>query len=341
MNNLTCTGYKSKNSNALTFTIKLASFQAVLSLLDRIKLDSIPNVPHNNPSYIPHIISSTIMDCVQKIKPELQQRTISRFTTNLALGIGIITSAFVSSGFDGMDYFIIFTLNLIKTSCTTIIVEKLNKLKIIDGVSLVILLDFLMQIPGMITQAASQGFMISILFIISIGLMLKVNYELLKQTTDTSINLKGKPFTLSLSGRGSYNSALLISSMVSGLIQNSVTASVVMLILNPIIMYVLNSSYNETSDELNKYLSQSGLHIDKVRHGSETKKYIDKMLKRDSAKVGVVGAVIFIISSLVINVFSASCNPLTLAIVANSFMNVQYSIKAIKRAKHVKQIIKI
>lgn len=94
MSNLQCTGYRSKQSNALTFTIKLTNFQALISLMDKIKINNIPNVAQSNPSYIPYMISSSITDCIHKIKPEMQQRTVSKFTKGLALGIGIITSAF-------------------------------------------------------------------------------------------------------------------------------------------------------------------------------------------------------------------------------------------------------
>jgi hypothetical protein len=125
MNSLCCTGSKGKNSNALTFTIKLASFQAVISLLDKIKTNTVTMQP-NNPSYIPYMISSTITECVHRIKPELNQRIMSRFTQSLALGIGIVVSSFSSVGYDGVNYFISLTLNLIKTSVTTLIIEFFN-----------------------------------------------------------------------------------------------------------------------------------------------------------------------------------------------------------------------
>lgn len=198
-----------------------------------------------------------------------------------------------------------------------------------------------MQIPGTISSISTQGLLMTILFIVSIGLMLKINYNLLKTTEDTSINLRGKPYQLSISGRGSYNSAIVISSMISGLLQNNIISSTLMLILNPIILYVLNSSYNETSEELNKYLSYNDLYINGVRHGGETKKHIDNMLKKNSFTVGVVGAVIFIVSSIVVKVFSVAISPLILIMAVNSFLNLQFGVKAICRAKQVKNLVKI
>lgn len=337
MNKILFTGHKSKQSNALNFTIKLASFQAVNTLMNNIKITEKPT--SSNPTYIPYLVSQAIMDCVQKIKPEMSERIAARYTKNLALGIGLVTSAFVSVGFDGMDYFISFSLNLFRNSATTLIVDKINSLKMLDGISVAILLDFLMEMPQLISDASANGLIMTILFMVSTALLLRYNYKILKKTEDVNVCLtQSKKFKLGIGSRGYYNTALLLSSLIAGLVKDNVASGAIMMILNPIVLYILNNN-SETAENINKYIQQNELYIAKIKHGEQTKKYINRMIMKNSIQVGAIGAVIFIIASVMVQVFYMSISPLCLAMIVNSFINLQFSTKAVLRQKRVKKLL--
>ena len=160
-----------KNHNAMMLTLKCATIQSLIAFIDNIKLNNIQkvNLNQSQPSYLPYIISSGIIECVRTVLPELSQSKSASYTKTLSLGIGVITSSIVSSGFDGVNFFISFSISLLKSTVSTLVIDKLNHLKTIDGISLMIVLSCLFSIPKVITGVATGGLVTTLLFLLSLG----------------------------------------------------------------------------------------------------------------------------------------------------------------------------
>jgi len=262
-----------KRRSALSLTLKCATVQSLITFADNIKLNKITAnmTQRSTPSYIPYILSSGIMECVRSIVPDLTQRKISQYTKSLSLGIGIITSAVISSGFDGVNFFVSFSINLLKTTASTLIIDKLNKLKTIDGMSLAIVLSCLFSIPSIIEGVATGGLVMTLLFLLSISVVFLGNYKFLKSTEDLDMHYKDKTDKFSLSCRGSSTISLVISSTIISLVSsaNSFIAGGLMLIINPLIQWA-TSKHTIDIDELNKNIQQNGIYIDGMNHGKDT-----------------------------------------------------------------------
>jgi preprotein translocase subunit SecY len=324
-----------KNHNALTLTLKCATVQSLIIFLDNIKLSKL-NTQNlnlnqiNTPSYLPYILSSGIVECVNVILPDLTQRKRIQYTKTLSLGIGIITSTIVSSGFNGIEYFISFSISLLKSSASTLIIDKLNKLKTIDGISVAIILNCLISIPTMIMGVATSGLVMTLLFITSMGLLFLGNYKLLKSTEDIDIHYRNKTDTFSLSCRNTCTTSLMISSMIMSLISHgsAMISNGLMLVICPLVQWFMSRSVIDT-EELNKHIQQNGIYLNGLKHGKETTNMAKRMIMKNSLKLGCVGALVFILSSLIIKIFAVSISAITLATFVNSLMTVSFGVKSI------------
>jgi hypothetical protein len=333
-----------KINNILTLTLKCTTVQTLITLLDKLKINNINKFPvslnQNIPSYTPYLISSSIIETIKSIKPDINKIQISKYTKTLSIATGIITGLIVSSRYDGINYFISLSLNILKSTATTFIIDKLDKLKTIDGISISILLNFIFSIPKIIIGLSTGSLVSTLLTFASIGLLFTYNYRILKSTEDIDIHYKGKVDKLSFSGRNTYTTSLVISSLLSNLVaDNLLINSGLMFIINPLIQWLLSRNSIDV-DELNRNLQVNELYIDNLKHGKETKDKIHEMIRTNSLKLGIAGAIIFITSNILIHIFAIEVSAITLTVVINSFMNVQYGIKSFVKGRRLDCILK-
>jgi len=316
-----------KKRNAMKLTLECATIQSLIVFIDNIKLDKLNVNNLSQPSYLPYIISSGVIECIRAILPELNQGKCITYTKNLALGIGIITSSIVSSGFNGTNFFISFSISLLKSTVSTLVIDKLNKLKTIDGISLMIVLSCLFSIPKVITGVATGGLVTTLLFLLSLGAVFVGNYKFLKSTEDIDMHYKDKTDKFSLSCRNTCTTSLMISSMIVNLLPTaSLVSNGLMLIICPLIQWMLSKQSIDV-EELNKNIQINNIYLDGQKHGKETISVVKKMIMKNSLKLGTVSAVVFILSSLIIKIFAISISAITLSCFVNSLMTVTFGVK--------------
>jgi len=315
-----------KKQNAMRLTLECATIQSLIVFIDNIKLDKLNVNNLSQPSYLPYIISSGVIECIRTILPDLSQGKCISYTKNLALGIGIITSSVVSSGFNGVNFFITFSINLLKSTVSTLIISKLNKLKTIDGLSLMIVLNCLFSIPGIVTGVVTGGLITTLLFLLSIGTVFIGNYKFLKSTEDINMHYKDKTDKFSLSCRNTCTTSLMVSSMVVNLFPASLVSNGLMLIICPLVQWMLSKQSIDV-EELNKNIQNNGIYLSGTKHGKETMNVVKKMIMKNSLKLGTVSALVFILSNLIIKIFAISISAITLSCFVNSLMTVTFGVK--------------
>jgi preprotein translocase subunit SecY len=179
----------------------------------------------------------------------------------------------------------------------------------------------------------------SLLFIGSLGVISYGNYMMLKNTEDIDIHYNGKIDRFSLSSKNTYTTSLIISDFICGLVSsNPIIHSGLLLIINPLMQWFLSSN-TMNIDELNKHLQENNIYIDGLHHGKETELCLLKIIRENALKLGLIGALTYIISSLVISIFGIAINPVLLSVLVSSFMNVSFSVKSIVKSNYLKEIV--
>jgi hypothetical protein len=257
----------------------------------------------------------------------------------ISLGIGVISSALVSVSYNGMNYVVNFTFNLLRTSGTTLIIDKLNKIKSVDGTSVAILLNLIFSIPVIIAGLSAKPLILGLLFITSLGIIAYGNYKMLQETENTNIHYKDKTDIFSLTTKNNFTTSLITSSFIAGLINNPIISTGLLFIINPLIHWFI-SYHNIKIDDLKKYLQQNEIYIDGLRYEKEIKAYLKKMIMNSSIKLGLVGAFVFSICSIFTQLFTIAINPIILAVFVSCFINVSFGMKAIIKSNNLNKFIK-
>jgi hypothetical protein len=323
-------------SNTLNLTLKFISLEALIELTNKLPIHK--NISHevNSPLCLPYILSQGIVDCIRTIKPDLQERKVINYTKGLSLGLGIITSGLVSCSYNGIDYILNFSLTLLKTSATTLIIDKLNKLKTIDGVSIAILINFIMTIPKMILGLSTQPLTTTLLFLAHIGATAITNYKLLQSTEDIDIHYKDKTDKFNINTRNSLTMSIIISNFITSLIpSNPPIQGGLQILLCPLVQWFMaNNSIDK--DQLNTYLKHNNIYLGGQKNA---RPIISKMIRNNSIKLGLIGALTTFITTMLIQAFGISISPIMITITINSLINISFSTKVlIKRYNHSKLI---
>jgi hypothetical protein len=169
----------------------------------------------------------------------------------------VVSSLFISAQYTGAEYILSFTLNVINNSTTTYIINKLNELNIVNGISIAVILGCLSQLPKFVLSIASKGLIEGILSILSICGLGYINYKLLKHENNLEVNFaNGTKDKIDISVKNSYYmvmcSLYYLSVLLGKLGTNSVIVSSLVMLLSPLLTYCMatGTGYDE---EVNKY----------------------------------------------------------------------------------------
>ena len=329
----------------INVTMMYSSFTALTEALSNAS-SYIGNLKHNGiaDSYIKSSILVSLTENVfPSIKKEFENNKSKRLqvTKEISYVVGLFNSIIISVGNCGSGYFLTLGLNLCKNTASTMIIDKLNNLGQVDGVSVAILIGFLFDMPKIILSSLSKPFIETILTIISLVSLFGINYTLLKSGKEIPVQYRGTEgdnISLGISSvysQSIYASSILMTILTKFNVALSTSYSLTFLLI-PIACYILTNE-NNTADKITKYLNKSGGTIPSIRPGKETKEFIKKNLNSVNLKYGIIGSFIFIASHLIITYFGIPTSPMYVAMIINSSIRVSYSIKAMKTINKTKR----
>ena len=293
-----------------------------------------------------YLTSSTIvslLETIPSIKKDFENNPNKRLnaTKEIAYIVGGVSSLVLAYGFDGINFYLTLGLNLVKNTASTIIINKLEKLKQIDGVSCTIILGTLFSVFKFAKSLINKDFVTTALAIGSIASLLGINYKILKHTKTIPIFFtNGNEEKLELSVTNSYSTSILLCSVVERILKHfnivGLLGTVAIGLATPIITFILSNDLYSYADKISEYLYKNEGIIIGQYPGECTKKYIKKVLKETNICYSLIGCLVFILSIQIISFFNLALSPVYLSLIINSILNVNNNIKSIKSIKRIK-----
>lgn len=224
-----------------------------------------------------YISSNTIIRSLSELVPVISRENFTdkkyrTFIRNVSLGINVITSAIISIKTNGEKFFIEFCLNLISGTSSILIIDKLNELNIVDGVSIFILINCIIRLIKMLS-----GGVIDILLNLLMCLMfIIVDYNILKICCSYD--------KFEFKNTGNYNFTLMICNNFFGPKIGSM--------IFPIMLYVLNfGDYKKIKKDS---MFNSNNMLDGIRP-NKTNKKLHEVLIKYTLEMSVIGCVTMIL----------------------------------------------
>ena len=301
------------------------------------------DIPISEPgsSYLSANLITNILEVIPGIKETFESCPTKRLqvTKQIAYIVGDISSLFLAYGYNGAEFYLTLGLNLLKNRGTTFIINKLENLRQIDGVSCSIILGTLFSIPKLIKSFSNSSLFITILNISSLVALFGINYKILKtKETIPIIFTNGKEEKIEISVNNSYVTSILLCSVLEKIFGLYSPFAITLFI--PIITFILSNDLYSFSDKITEYLQKSEGIIPGRRPGNDTKKYLDNIIKNSNIAYSIIGCLVFILSYQLISLFNLMISPLYLSLIINSLLNINNNIKSIKSIKNIKGFLK-
>jgi hypothetical protein len=225
-----------------------------------------------------YITSNNIIYNVGELIPVISRENFTdnkykTFIRNVSLGVGCFTSLIISIKTNGKKFFIDFCFNLISCSSSILIIDKLKKLNMVDGISIGILINFIF---------GSIKFISAPILTVLVQLANCLLFILMDITIFNICYGYGK---LQYKNVHNYNFAMAICESIAGSIG---------FMLMPLILFVLNfSDIKRMKEGFNSNNLLPGIRLE------DHEKKIFKTVFNYSLKLGCLGGVILLVNSFV------------------------------------------
>lgn len=284
----------------MIFSVSLASLYTFIKMFN--KVDGTSN----------YITSNNIIQSVGELIPVISREnfTDSKYKTfirNVAICTGCFTSLIISIRTNGKKCFIEFCFNLLSCTSTILIIDKLKKLNMIDGISISILIGFIFQMVKTIS-----GPILTVLIQLT-SCLLFILLDL------TIFNMCYGYDKLEYKNICNYNFAMSICESIFGNLGS---------LLMPLLLFALNFS---DIKKIKKDFNSNNL-LDGIRL-KEHEKQIFKVVAVYSIKIGCLGGLMLLLNSF-IGVFPAY----RLGLLASSLLTLSNDIKAYFSLKKISKI---
>lgn len=327
---------KSVTENNIRLSLKYSSFAMMMMCLSKLS-NSISNIPISNGLDV-YINSSWITELTTEIIPsirkeiEVNPRRKATYTRNIAYGLSIIKSSFISIGFDGCNYFIVLTLNLISNVSSIWLLDKLQKHGQINGVSLCILINILLGIKGMVNSLLLHSTLNVILILCAFAILFYFNYIFLTKDNNIDVRFKNRKEKLELFDRGNFTTSVFLSYTIfkiSLFIINNNIISYGLLLCSIIISGYLLFKHSNNRKDISDHIRKNNGVINNVRF-DKMDKYLDKMLTKNNLINSIIGGIIFIFSCILCDITNLNMQPLFIGLIINSVIILKNNLSAIE-----------
>lgn len=282
----------------MVFSVSLAGVYSLIRLFN--KVDGASN----------YMASNTIIQNLGELIPVISREnfTDSKYKTfirNVAIGFGCFTSLIISVRTNGKKCFIEFCFNLISCTSTIMIIDKLKRINMVDGISISILISSIFSLVNIISGSILTMLINLVTCLLFVLIDLSVfeicyNYDKLEYK---NIN--------------NYNFAMMICENIFGTFGS---------LLMPLIIFILNFS---DIKNINKNFNSNNM-LDGIRL-EDHKKQIFKGVVSYSIRVGCIGGLILLINSFI------GCIPVyRIGLLVSSTMVLVNDIKAYLALKKTK-----
>lgn len=327
---------KSVTENNIRISLKYSSFAMMIMCLSKLS-NSINNIPITNGLDM-YINSSWITEIGTEIIPSIKKeimvnpRRKATYTRNIAYGLSIIKSSFISIGFDGYNYFIVLTLNLLSNVSSIWLLDKLQKHGQVNGVSLCILINILLGIKGIVNSLLLHSTLNVILILCAFAILFYFNYIFLTKDNSIDVRFKNRKEKLELFDRSNFTTSVFLSYTIfkiSLFIINNNIISYGLLLCSIIISGYLLFKHSNNRKDISDYIRKNNGVINNVRF-DKMDKYLDKMLTKNNLINNIIGGIIFIFSCILCDITNLNIQPLFIGLIINSVIILKNNLSAIE-----------
>ena len=284
----------------MIFSVSLAGIYSLTRVFNRVD-NGLSN----------YIATNNIIQNLGELVPIISRENFTdgkykTFIRNVALSIGCFTSLIISIRTNGKKCFVDFCFNLVNCTSSILIIDKLKKLNMVDGVSLLVLINFIFNA----IKTLSQPLLI---------VLIKLANCLLFITIDLAIFTICQSYDkLEYKNINNYNFALGICESVFGKLG---------ILLMPLFLIILN--YTDIESIKNGFNSNNLL--DGIRLENHEKKIVKTVITY-SIKVGCLGGMTILLSSLI-----GICPVYRIGLLTSSLLTLWNDIKSYLSMKKIKE----
>ncbi len=284
-----------------------------------------------------------LMEYIPSIKKTFEEKADRKviMVKNISYALGSIKGLIFSYGYDGVNFYISLGLNLVKNFSTTFIIDKLNKLHQVDGLSVAVLIGFICSIPKVAKSFLNKDFIQVILSLLTIASLMGINYIVIKHQKEIKVDYLEREDKLKINFSNIYSLAIMVANtlmkILAGIGIVGIQLNIMMAMAIPIVGFILSTDIEDLGEKIDKYLSLSNGCISGIRQGAERKEYLKGIIKKENFKISALGIILYLISYNILMILGISTNiTLYLTLIVSSVIQISYSIKSIKGINKVK-----
>ena len=293
-------------------------------------------------NYINSRMIVKLLEYIPSIKKDLEERADKKtiITKDISYALGSIKGLILSYGYDGVNFYITLGLSLIKTIGTTFIIDRLDRLHQVDGVSVGVLIGFICSLPKVAKSFITKDFIQIMLSLLTIISLVGINYMAIKHEKNIEINYLNSKDTLKLNFSSIYSLSTVVANTLIKILSTigivGMQLNIIVTLIIPIVALILSTDIEELSKNIDKYLSLNNGCIDGIRHGKERVDYLKSIIRKEGFKVSAVGGFLFLISYNILLILGISTSiTLYLSLIVSSCIQVGYAVKSIKGTKKI------
>ena len=293
-------------------------------------------------NYINSRMIVKLLEYIPSIKKDLEERADKKtiITKDIAYALGSIKGLILSYGYDGANFYITLGLSLIKTVGTAFIIDRLDRLHQVDGVSVAVLIGCICSLPKVAKSFMTKDFVQIMLSLLTIVSLIGINYIAIKHEKNIEINYLNNKDTLKLNFSSIYSLSIIVANTLIKILSTigivGMQLNIIVTLIIPIVAFILSTDIEELSKNIDKYLSFNDGCIDGIRQGRERVEYLKSIIRKEGFKVSVVGCFLFLISYNILLILGISTSiTLYLSLIVSSCIQVGYAVKSIKGTKKI------
>ena len=293
-------------------------------------------------NYINSRMIVKLLEYIPSIKKDLEERADKKtiITKDIAYALGSIKGLILSYGYDGANFYITLGLSLIKTVGTAFIIDRLDRLHQVDGVSVAVLIGCICSLPKVAKSFMTKDFVQIMLSLLTIISLLGINYMAIKHEKNIEINYLNNKDTLKLNFSSIYSLSIIVANTLIKILSTigivGMQLNIIVTLIIPIVAFILSTDIEELSKNIDKYLSLNNGCIDGIRQGRERVSYLKSIIRKEGFKVSAIGGFLFLISYNILLILGISTSiTLYLSLIVSSCIQVGYAVKSIKGTKKI------
>ena len=196
-------------------------------------------------NYINSRMIVKLLEYIPSIKKDLEERADKKsvITKDIAYALGSIKGLILSYGYDGANFYITLGLSLIKTVGTAFIIDRLDRLHQVDGVSVAVLIGCICSLPKVAKSFVTKDFVQIMLSLLTIVSLIGINYIAIKHEKNIEINYLNNKDTLKLNFSSIYSLSIIVANTLIKILSTigivGMQLNIIVTLIIPIVAFIL------------------------------------------------------------------------------------------------------